>query len=244
MSYQIIREELKLQYPAFGITRLQSSAPNTQRAIGCACQLFDYLVQHQSVTLTEQSISCKGAATGMGFVDGLPDIPGGFGYFIAQGRGEGFPPGERIKCCPEIAEQMLLAQPQNVMKGYQAILMEVYSTDTAPELVTLLATPDQLSGLLHLFYFRSADYDRVIVPICSGCAQLFRLPFGELRKEQPKAVIGNIDFFSRPFLDQNLFTFTVTGTAFAQMCEDAPHCCFFSPAWNGVKKRLQHKNQT
>ena len=45
-----------------------------------------------------ENLSCKGAATGFGFVDGIPDIPGGFGHFLSHGRGDGFPPGERVKC--------------------------------------------------------------------------------------------------------------------------------------------------
>lgn len=237
MDYKIIKNQLKLKYPIFGVTRTVSDPSNGRSIKGCIYKVFD-MINENKVVFNSESVTCKGACVGCGFVDGVPNIPGGFGHFLSKGRGEGFPSGERIKCCPEVGERMLLAQPQNVMDGYNAIEIEAYKEDLEPELILFLVTPDQLSGLLTLFYYRNKDYDRVIVPISSGCAQLFRIPFGELKKENPKAVLGNTDFFSRPHLDKDLLAFTVPSQSFKEMCEDASECCFFSPAWNGVKKRL------
>lgn len=236
MSYEIIKNELKLKYPAFGISRVWADKPSDERVSGCVYKLFDKI--KEPLYIASGSIGCKGAEAGCGFYDGLPNIPGGFGNFIAQGGGEGFPPGERIKCSAELAERMMLAQPKNIMRGSNAIKIEIMEDGAQPELVLFFATPDQLSGLIHLFYYRREDYDSVVVPVCSGCAQLFRLPFGELDRGTGRAVMGNVDFFSRTHMDKELFAFTVPFSAFAQMCEDAPECCFFSPAWNGVKKRL------
>lgn len=238
LSYQRLKNELNLKYPAFGISRIKFYDVTTDKKYPCVYKLFDSVLEKGTLYLTAQNLACKGAATGCGFHDGIPDIPGGFGHFISHGRGEGFPAGECIKCSPELAEKMLLAQPQNVMGDCNAIKLEVFEENTKPELITFLVTPDQLSGLLHLFYYRRQSYDNVIVPVSSGCAQLFRLPFGELAKEDPKAVIGNIDFFSRPHLDEALLAFTVSFSDFKQMCHDVPESCLYSPAWCGVKKRL------
>lgn len=237
MSHYIIERELKLKYPILAVTRALIEDPSTQTIPGCVYKLLDQAAKER-VILTEKNVTCPGSARGCGFVDGVPNIPGGFDYFIAGGRGDGFPSGERIKCSPELAKRMLLGQPQNVMEGYNAIIVEPYREGLTPDHLLFLVTPDQLSGLLTLYYYRSETQDGVMVPICSGCAQLFRLPFGELRKQTPKAVLGNTDFFSRPHLDQDLLSLAVPFSAFEQMCADAAECCFFAPAWDGVKKRL------
>lgn len=116
---------------------------------------------------------------------------------------------------------MISLQPQAVMEGYAAIRVASYREDESAELVTMLLNPDQFAAVLHLFYYRKSSHDEVIVPIASGCAQLFRIPFGELRKPVPKAVMGNLDFVSRPFLSKEIFCLTVSGTDFAQMCADS-----------------------
>lgn len=236
-TFRIIQQELNLKYPIFAITRVNINSTEDSAAKSCVYQLFDAAIESK-VILHSRTISCRGACVGCGFTDGIPDIPGGFGHFISKGRGEGFPRGERIKCCPKIAEEMLLSQPQKIMETFNAIEIEPFHEHLKPELILFFVTPDQLSGLLALFYYRTHEIDRVIVPMSSGCAQLFRIPFGETKKERPKAVLGNVDFFSRPHLDKSLLSFVVPFSSFAQMCEDAPECCFYSPAWNGVKKRL------
>ncbi len=236
MSYDIIKNELKLKQPVLGISRVWLKKPFEMAFKGCVYKHFCGI--EEPIYFTAENVGCKGAAAGCGFSDALPDIPGGFGNFISQGAGEGFPPGERIKCSAQLAEKMFLAQPKNVMDGKNAIKIERMEEGVQPELVLFFATPDQLSGLIHLFYYRREDHDSVTVPVCSGCAQLFRLPFAELDRGTGRAVMGNIDFFSRPHMDRELLAFTVPYAAFAQMCEDAPECCFFAPAWKGMKKRL------
>lgn len=240
MSYQQLREELALTHCAFSVTRIQAEASSKCRSFACTNQVFSYVAkQGEAVLLTEGDISCRGAATGLGLRDGLPDIPGTFGRFMSQGGGEGCPSGERVKCSPALGEAMLLDQPQDVMAGCNAIRIAPYCPEERGDLVCLLADPDQLSALLHLFCFRRSGCDEVMVPVVSGCAQIFRIPFGELEKEQPKAVIGNVDFFARPHLAENLLAFTVPDHSFREMCEDVPNSFLYAPAWNGVKKRVK-----
>lgn len=238
MNYQALLKELKLDYCAFSISRVKIESQPEQKKFGCTNQIFPYVSKNGEVYLSKDNIGCKGGLIGLALNDGLPNIPGGFGNFIAQGGGPGCPPGERIKCNSEIAEKMLLAQPQGLMQDYNAIKVAPYNEDETSELVCTLANPDQLSALLHLFYFRKSSYDDVIVPVASGCAQIFRIAFGELKKENPKAVMGNIDFFSRPHLEKDILSLTVTRGTFEQMCEDVPESFLYAPAWNGVKKRL------
>jgi hypothetical protein len=55
------------------------------------------------------------------------------GYFLSAGRGEGFPPGERLNCSPEIAEAMILNQPKNLLEGFDGIELKPYEAGDNPD---------------------------------------------------------------------------------------------------------------
>lgn len=237
MGYSELVTELKMHDTVFAITRVNIAAQQTDTVV-CVYQAFGKVQENKPFYCTKESVTCPGSRTGLGFYDGFPDIPGGIGQFISCGNGKGFPAGERIKCSPEIAEDMLLRQPKNVLGDFNALKIERYHPEIAADIVTMLATADQLSALLHLFYFRKSSYDDVIVPIVSGCAQIARIPYGEIGKPAPKAVMGNLDIFSRPHLQEGLISLTVPHSVFSMMCEDTKDCFFHAPIWNGIKKRL------
>jgi len=225
--------------PALSFTRVifEDTPPDLDK--GCIFQsalhrAFDGEVIH----LTTGSGVCRGANTGLGLVDGLPAIPGGFGYFISYGAGEGFPPGERIKCNPEVAEKMLLDQPQKVMDGFNAVRVKQWEPADNADTVCFLVNPDSLSGLIHLFNFRRSDYDNIIAPMTSGCASLFRIPFGEMLRESHRAVIGNVDITSRPHFDADTFFFTVSNSDFLNMLDDAEESIIAAPYWKRLEKRI------
>ena len=163
---------------------------------------------------------------GMGFYDGLPQIRGGFGNFISHGAGEGFPEGEKVKMTPETGEAMMRLQPADVLNGFKYIVVKPYEKADNASVVTFIANPDQLAGLIQLFYYRTGEYDNVIAPLSSGCASIFRIPLGELKREKPRAVIGNVDTLARVHFDRNTFFFTVPMKAFMEMLKDAENCFF------------------
>ena len=165
----------------------------------CSLSAILYALKGHEVCLTDKNSPCKGGLVGLGLVDGLPPIPGGFGYFISCGRGEGFRPGERLKADPESGERMILSQPQKVAEGFDGILLRPYADGDTPDTVALFCDPDQLSAMVYLFNFSKdgSRYDTVIAPAVSGCASLFRIPFGELRQPEPRGVIGLTDINAR-----------------------------------------------
>lgn len=243
MDYAALMEELKMRDKVIAITRVKREGESEPVREGCALAALKRALNGGTLIITENNLKCSGGCTGFGLTDGIPDTPGGFGYFIAQGRGEGFPHGERIKKTPEMGEEMLLRQPQDVMGGCNAIEVRPYSEECEPELVAALVNPDQLSALIHLFNYEKTEYDNVIAPMTSGCASVFRIPFGKLAKgENARAVIGNVDVFSRPHFPADTFFFTVSGRAFARMIEIAGESMLLSPIWRGVKRRLTQGN--
>jgi len=236
-----LEQELKMQYGFLTIKRvglLRDFPLPDYKEKGCTLQLLKRAFAGETLYFGKENVTCHGATANFGLEDGLPKIPGGFGHFLSHGRGEGFPPGERVKCSPEIGEKMFLNQPQKVMEGFDAICVKPYEQGDNADTVTALVTPDQLSALIHIFCFRKTSYDNVIAPMVSGCASVFRIPFGELKNCEPRAVIGNIDVFSRSHFAANTFFFTVSGKDFELMLEDIGDSVLAASIWKGVQTRL------
>ena len=238
MKAQRLFEILKLENKVVGIKRMAEGEANKDLLSGCTLKELNRAFHGETLTLAFECGKCTGSNTGFGFIDGVPAIPGGFGNFVSMGKGKGYPTGERVKMTPEIGEKMILSQPQDVMENNKYIRVKPFVDGDECDTVTFLVNPDQLSVLVHIFNFRKTDYDNIIAPMVSGCASIFRIPFGELRRENSRAVIGNIDIFARPHFDKNTFFFTVTGKDFKQMLEDAEESVISSPIFKGVESRL------
>lgn len=229
---------LKLDGKALSIKRLQEPAAHPAVWKGCTLNVLNHALDGETIFLSQEGLGCKGAARGFGFSDEAVSIPGGAGYFLSYGKGEGFPPGERVKCSPELGERLLDIQPRGVMDGFQSIRVKPYEDGDGADTVTFLANADQLSLLIHIFSFRKTILDEVYVPMVSGCASVFRLPFGELTKESPRAVVGNIDVFSRVHFGKESLFFTVSGKDFDTMVRDADSSVLAAHISGKVLERL------
>lgn len=238
MKYLEFEEMLKLENKVININRAIISKEGDKFLGGCNLRNLKDAFLGKEIIFTKDNLTCNGAISGLGFQDGLPNMPGGFGNFLCKGKGDGFPLGERIKATPEIGEKMMLNQPKNVMKGNNAVIVKPFFQDEYSELVMLLVNCDQLAAMVHLFNYRKIDYDNVIMPMVSGCASLFRIPFKELEKSNPRAVIGNVDIFSRPHFDKDTYFFIVPRTDFDNMLSDADDSFLNAPIWKAIKKRL------
>ena len=239
MSAAYLLKELKLEGKALSIILTNDeAAPERPRDAQCSLSLLKRALNGETLCFDGKKMSCPGAMRGMGFYDGVPQIRGGFGNFISNGAGEGFPEGEKVKMTPETGEAMMRLQPADVLGGFKYIVVKPYEEGDDALIVTFIANPDQLAGLIQLFYYRAGEYDNVIAPLSSGCASIFRIPLGELKREKPRAVIGNVDTLARVHFDKNTFFFTVPAKAFGEMIEDAETCFFSTFNWKGVKERL------
>lgn len=236
MRIEQFEEILGLKTPIVSVTRIKEEISKGELT-QCALSGILKAAENEMIYLTANSVPCYGAITGFGFVDGLPNTPGGYGNFISHGKGEGYPKGEKVKSCPDIAEKMLLGQPQNVMLGYKSICIKKYQDSDNCDTVLILASPDQISGLIHLFNFNRSEYDNVIAPMVSGCASIFRIPFSEIGKEKSRAIIGNIDIGSRKHFPKDTFIFVVTNKDFQTMLNDADDCFFQTENWHELRKR-------
>jgi hypothetical protein len=242
MTHTKLADELNIGSGFIAITRKMvdtATLGDPPVKSGCTLRALKQVLEGKSIILTKERISCGGGQSGFGFVNGMHYVPGGFGNFLSAGAGEGFPPGERLKCSPEVAESMITYEPQKVLDGYNAVEFKPFEEGDRPDLITSYVNADQLSALVSLFSYRTGVFDNIIMPMSAGCSSIVRLPLGELRNSSPRAVVGNTDITSRFFFDAGSFFFTIPAAKFAEMLEDADECFIYAPTFKGVKKRLK-----
>jgi hypothetical protein len=246
MEYKEFIKELKLEEKVLSVilTSEEKESYEIPKSF-CIMKDFDKLKNGNTLIINKNNLKCMGGICGSGFNDGLPDIKGGFGYFISYGKesneNERYPPGERIKKNPEIGEEMFHKQPKDVLDGNKYILVKHYEESDNPRTVTMKATPDQLSAITFLFNFEKSEYDNIYLGISAGCASVFRMPFHEAKTKSGKGVIGNLDFVGRFKISkdpENTVYFSVSGEEFKKMLKNADESLLITSPWKAFRKRI------
>lgn len=245
MSYSELVRELKLDGRFLAITRVHSEDAELTDTFGCIYKTLPKVLAGGTYTFKLENCSCSGFDHNTGLRDDMPNTPGGFGIFLAQGSDQQWtPPGEKFKCDPATAEAMWECLPKDVMGGdekgaFDALKFEPYREELRPDIVVAFCNPDQLSALIVLHGYDKPEYDRVIATTVSGCASMIRIPLDELRREKPRAVITGTDLAARKFVPEGELAFAVTGPEFAKMLAVTEECFFHSPVWKPVRNRLR-----
>ncbi|NLD18636.1 MAG: DUF169 domain-containing protein [Clostridiales bacterium] len=178
-----------------------------------------------------------------GLVDECPMIPGGFGVFLSHGSDQMWtPPGGKLKGDPATAEAMFESIPKGVMDGFDAIKLEPYREDLKPDIVITFVNPDQLSGMLVLHGYTRGEYDSAIATTALGCASMLKVPFAEMTKEKPKAVITSTDLAQRHIVDENSLAISMSGWEFEKMLEITEEGYSHSLVFKKVRKP-SHKGE-
>ncbi|MDL2271332.1 DUF169 domain-containing protein [Methanobrevibacter sp. OttesenSCG-928-I08] len=240
MNFEEFTKCLKLENKILSITLSNEEDESyMDPKYSCIIQDIDKLPQNTTLKISNDNLKCPGAGCGSGFNDTTPNIPGGFGYFLSYGKGEGYIEGERIKESPEIAEEMFENQPKNVLKENKFILVKHFEESDSPTSVLMKVNPDQLSVLIYLFDFQSPDYDPVYASVSAGCASVFRMPLHEAFSASKRGVIGNLDIASRIYTDKNEVYFTVPGTEFFKMINNAGDSLLITKEWDRIRNRME-----
>lgn len=243
MSYREFVEELKLEGQVIASTRVDSADVECDDMFGCVYKIFPQVLAGRTVTLKKGSSSCAGFEHNAGLVDSRPVIPGGFGVFLSQGSDQMWTPkGERFKCDPPTAEAMYDSLPKDVMGGHDAIRFEAYREGMKADVVTVFCTADQLSALLNLHGYNRGYYDHIIGTTASGCASMLRVPFAEIGKEHPRAVITGTDIATRKFIDEDKIAISFTGEDFEYMLSVTGECFFHAEVFKKTRERI-HKGE-
>ena len=241
MQYEIFLERMHMNPNCIiAMTRFISDKPISSSEKGnCLFMHLKRVFEGGVLEVMSDTIPCPGFGVNTGLVSGFPKIPGGFENFLSHGCNEqGCPPGERIKKNPELATKFFEAMPKDTMEGYNAIRLEQFTPGIVADLVICFATADQLAGLTYLQNYDIAGYDSVMVATVSGCASITKIALGEIKKSEPRAVIGSLDSASRIFHDKELISFTVPAKIFEKMISYPSECFFDTPFWRALEKRM------
>lgn len=240
MSYSELIKEVKLEGKLLAITRVRSEESELTDTFGCVYKIIGKALAGETYTFAKGTCSCSGFDHNTGLRDDMPNTPGGFGIFLAQGSDQRWtPPGEKFKCDPETAEAMFEELPKDVMGGFDALRFEPYREGLRPDIVVAFCNPDQLSAIIVLYGYDKAEYDRVIANTASGCASMVRIPLDELRRDKPRAVITATDLAARKFVPEGELAIAIPGPEFEKMLAVTEECFFHSPVWKPVRNRLR-----
>jgi uncharacterized protein (DUF169 family) len=244
MTSSNIFKELKLKYSPVALILTDElieeaiQVKATKESHGCSLIALRDAAKGETVYLSKETHGCPGMKSGMGFADST-NIPGGIEYFLSCGRGEGFPKGERLKKTPEVGKSYYEGLPKGVMNNKYIIFKPLEESDRdKAALVTFLVNPDQLSALITLHAYESDSVDTAYMPMSSGCSTIVKLPLAEIKKDNPRAIIGLVDIWARPLFDADILAFTVSYKEFERMESYSKDCFFQVETWEGVKERL------
>jgi len=189
-----------------------------------------------SFCFNADSIGCFGGRRYLGFAETvMPD----FEYFLSCGI-PGKLQGERYKKSPELVKETMKYTPTFKAPARFVIFKRWDKLEKLdnPEVVIFFAPPDVLSGLFTLASFDEAEPNGVVAPFGSGCSTIVQYPYLEKDSGRPRAVIGMFDVSARPFVLQNVLTFSVPMTKFVRMVRNMEESFLITDSWKMVQKRI------
>lgn len=211
-----------------------ANAPKTEHT--CLIAELAKVRNGSSIAFTGETINCAGGRRYAGFSKKL--IPN-FRYFLSCGIPDNLE-GERYKKSPEIVDKLLKNMPEipTVKKYIIFKRIDNITEIDEPVVIIFFAKPDVLSGLFTLAGFDEFNQYSVVAPFGAGCATIIQLPYLENLKEEPKCVLGMFDVSARPYVPENVLTFSVPIKKFVTMINNMDESFLITESWKAVQKRI------
>jgi uncharacterized protein (DUF169 family) len=188
---------------------------------------------------TVDSIGCGGGKRYLGFShEIMPD----FEYFLSCGI-PGRLEGERYKKSPELVKEVMKKMPRFRAPARYIVFKRWDMLDERddPDVVIFFAQPDVLSGLFTLANFDEADPNGVFAPFAAGCGSIVQYPYLEKIVECPRGVLGMFDVSARPWVPEDVLTFSVPMNKFVRMVANMEESFLITPSWAKVGKRINRR---
>ena len=214
------------------------SADRVEPADGHRCIFADLMKVRagHSLCFDARSIGCFGGRRYAGFSDEL--MPN-FEYFLSCGI-PGKLEGERYKKTPELVKAFL--QEVAHMKAPRPFIVfkrwDMLEASDEPEVVVFFARPDVLSGLFTLANYDVDHPNGVFAPFGAGCGSIVQYPYLERRSDSPRAVLGLFDLSARPFLPEDILSFSVPMNKFKRMMDNTEESFLITQSWAKIQKRI------
>jgi uncharacterized protein (DUF169 family) len=162
-----------------------------------------------------------------------------FEYFLSCGI-PGKLEGERYKKSPELVKEAMKEMPGFRAPARYIVFKpwDMFAEREEPDVVVFFARPDVLTGLFTLANFDEADSNAVFAPFAAGCGSIVQYPYLEKGSQRPRGVLGMFDVSARPWVPEDLLTFSIPMKKFARMVENMEESFLITPSWAKVAKRI------
>lgn len=227
----------------FYYTDEAESAQMVKPPTGHRCLLADLSKVRggQSLCFNIDSIGCGGGKRYLGFShETMPD----FEYFLSCGI-PGKLEGERYKKSPDLVKEAMRKMPEFRAPARYIVFKPWNALDERdePEVVIFFARPDVLSGLFTLANFDEADPNGVFAPFAAGCGSIVQYPYLEKGADRPRGVLGMFDVSARPWVPEELLTFSLPMNKFGRMVHNMEESFLITPSWAKVEKRIHRREK-
>ena len=191
----------------------------------------------RSLCFEANSIGCFGGKRYLGF---STEVMENFEYFLSCGI-PGELEGERYKKTPELVKEMMKEIPQ--LKSPARFIVfkrwDMLEESDEAEAVVFFARPDVLSGLFTLANFDESEANGVFAPFAAGCGSIVHYPYLEKDTERPRAVLGMFDVSARPFIPEDVLSFSVPMNKFVKMIGNMGESFLITQSWSKINKRIK-----
>ncbi len=188
------------------------------------------------ISYNAESVGCFGGKRYLGFSQKImPD----FEYFLSCGI-PGKLRGERYKKSPALVAEGFKNAPPFKAPARHIVFKRWDNLEKSdnPEVVIFFAQPDVLAGLFTLANFDEAEPNGVFAPFSAGCGSIVQYPYLESKSDRPRGVIGLFDISARPFVHQDVLTFSAPTAKFISMIGNMEESFLITDSWKRVQKRI------
>ena len=191
----------------------------------------------KSLYFDAESIGCFGGKKYLGF---STEVMENFEYFLSCGI-PGKLEGERYKKTPELVKEMMKIVPKSEAPGRFIVFKrwDMLEEPDEPDVVIFFARPDILSGLFTLANFDECEPNGVFAPFAAGCGSIVQYPYLEKDSDHPRGVLGMFDVSARPFIPENILSFSVPMNRFVEMIGNMEESFLITQSWEKIEKRIQ-----
>jgi uncharacterized protein (DUF169 family) len=214
---------------------VEEAKPSSEhRCIICA---LSTVRKGKSLCFSADSVGCGGGKRYLGFAE---EIAPDFEYFLSCGI-PGKLEGERYKKSPELVKEAIKKLPRFKASAKFIVFKrwDMLEEFDYPDVVIFFSPPDVLSGIFTLTNFDEIEPDGVIAPFSAGCGSIIQYPYLEKGSDRPRGVLGMFDVSARPYVPEEVLTFSVPMNKFVRMIENMEESFLITSSWSKLNKRIK-----